>query len=244
MSLLLFTDEERALVDDLSQAAVDLWSASKRLEVLNTDPRAVSLMLYSRLWSNHRSFLILWKSEMMLEASIILRSALEASICLAANHVLREDFYKLLLGDLVATLKSQIKRWRENGFQDLVVDGEKQLRALANRVIEKPRAFNWKELADISGQQQLYGYHKQLSMVSSHVTGLSLMRHVGGTDEVDEHFHGQLRELHVPMHIRQMMIALLIGAKFHAAMIETPDSIAMFAALEKRLEKVSNGWVE
>lgn len=244
MSLLLFTDEERALVDDLSQAAGELWSASEKLEVVNTDPRAVSLMLYRRLWSNHRGFLVLWKVNRSLEASIILRSALEVSICLAANHTMRDDFYQLLLGDLVSTLKNQIKRWREDGFEKLVADGEEQLRVQAKKVLGKPCAFNWKALADIGGQQQLYSYHKQLSMVSSHVTGLSLMRGMAGVDGAGEQLNDRLKELDGPMQIRQMMIATLIGAKFHAGMIEMPESIATIAALEERLTLVSMGWVE
>lgn len=244
MSLLFFTDEERALVDDLSIASDKLRSESRTLEVLNTDPRAVSLMLYSRLCSNHRGFIILWNADMFLEASIILRSALEASICLAANYTMREGFYNLLLGDLVATLKSQIKHWREDGLEKLVADGEEQLRAQAKKVVGNYSSFNWKDLADIGGQQRLYSYHKQLSMVSAHVTGLSLMRGVGGADGADDHLHDQLKELDAPMQIRKMMIATLVGAKSHAAMIEAHESVANIAALEKRLETVSTGWVE
>lgn len=244
MSLTIFTNEERALADDLSKAVAELWAESQKLEVLNTDPRAVSLMLYSRLWSNYRGFLLLWKEEMSLEASIILRSALEVSICLAANHAMREAFYNILLGDLVATLKGQIKRWREDGFEKLVADGEAQLRAQTKKVVGNPRAFNWKELAEIGGQKELYSYHKQLSMVSSHVTGLSLMRGIGGVDGGDKHLHDRLKEVDVPMQIRQMLIATLIGSKFHAAVIEAPGSTATFAALEKRLEAVSMGWVK
>lgn len=244
MSLLAFADEERVLVDDLTAMATKLWAASKNLGVLNTDPRAVSLMLYSRLWSNYRGFLLLWKAGHSLEASIVLRSALETSICISANYVMREGFYPLLLGDLVATLKSQIKRWREDGFEGLVAGAEEHLRAVLPRAPENARAFKWQELANAGGVRELYGYHKELSMVSSHVTALSLMRGVICVDGAGEQLNRQLEELNVPMHIRQMMIAILIGAKFHAEVIEAQEQVTEIAELEQRLNAVSARWVE
>lgn len=209
----------------------------------NTDPRFVSLMLFNRLVSNHRGFMLLWQAGEQLEAAIILRAAIETTICLAANAAMRDDFYPLLLGDLAATLKGQIKLWRELGADKLVRDSEVNLRAILPRAPEKPRAFDWLPLAEAGGQPELYRYHKELSMVALHVTAISIMRDAVGIDKGGVDLQRDWQALERPKHIRQMAISMVVGMKLHAEIIGAADFEGTAKALEERLNELSKGWV-
>jgi len=244
MGIYRLSDAELGFFTDLEGTVADLVAYSGKIEVPNTDPRFVSLMLFNRLASNHRGFLLLWRADELLEAAIVLRAAIETTICLAANFTMREDFYPLLLGDLAATLKAQIKLWRELGSDKLVRDSEANLRAILPRAPEKPRAFDWQSLADIGGQPELYRYHKALSMVALHVTAISIMRGVVGVEGGGVDLQRDWQALERPKHIRQMAIALVIGLKLHAEIVDAADFVAAGKTLDARLSELSKGWVE
>jgi hypothetical protein len=167
--------EELDFLDDLTGFCKELSAYSSQLEVQSGDPKFVSLMLFQRLWGNHNGYITLWNSDHLLEGNIILRAAIEASICIAANAAMEEDFYPLLLGDLAATLKKMIKIWREMGASGLVQSYEARLRCLDVRTPEKPKSFNWEELARCGRQPVLYEWHRMLSATSAHVTAIELL---------------------------------------------------------------------
>jgi len=204
-SLRRLTADEVTFVNDLGAAGAALWEVSTHVVGLTDDPRITSVKLYRRLWSNHRGFVLLWRAGLQLEADIVLRSALEAAICIAANHALQAEFAALLRGDLVATIKSQIKRWRDDGDAELVRDAEAELRRQLAGAPARPHAFDWKELAEVGGQPTLYGFHKGLSMMSSHVTGFSLMHGVVGADGDGAGDQEQLLAMRRKVHL--MMLA-------------------------------------
>jgi len=242
MSVTGLSDAEMDFFGELEKAAIDLCDFSRTIEASNTDPRAVSLMLYNRLTSNYRGFSLLWKNGRLVEAAIILRAALECTICLAANHAMRKDFYPLLLGDLVASLKGQIKLWRDHGMGKLVRDGEANLRAAMARAPEKSHAFDWQKLAAVGNQPKLYQYHRGLSATASHVTALSLLRDVVGIDGAGINLQKNWRDIERPKHIRQMAIAAVIGMKLHAELIESEKFFEIAKGLEGRLTVLSGGW--
>ena len=159
--------DELAIYDDISKLGERLWRISTTIEGLSTDPKMFSIMLYKRLWSNHRGYTLLWKSHLDLEANIVLRSAVEAAIAIAANMRLGREFVDLMKGDAIYSVLGQIKLHRENGDKDAEREAEavvRQIRsALPNGV--KSAALNWKDLADKNEVPQLYFFHKMLSSV-------------------------------------------------------------------------------
>jgi hypothetical protein len=171
-----------------------------------------------------------------------LRAAIEATICIVANSVLKEEFSKLIRGDLVATLKSQIKRFRDDGDLELVQKAEAELRGQMIFAPEQPKAFDWKELATVSDQPLLYALHKTLSMQSSHVTGLSLMRGVVGADGDGTAEQNELLAIGRKMHLVALAGAMTQGVLVHAGVIGADELVVQAAALTARLNEISFGW--
>ena len=89
------TSDELVIYDEISALAAELWATSREIEGLSTDPKMFSIMLFSRLWSNHRGFTVLWNNKLFLEADIVLRSGVETAICIAANLKLKDTFVAL-----------------------------------------------------------------------------------------------------------------------------------------------------
>lgn len=199
-------------------------------------------MLFKRLWSNHRGFTVLWNSELNIESDIVLRSGLEAAICIAANFKLRDDFVCLMHRDAAATLQGQIKWHRDNADSETVRDFEATLRNLQARFPAGTKAakLDWKSLAEQGGVPQLYGFHRMLSGVSSHVSGLSVLR--GVTGEGMAELQVELRGLTRKIHLMMMAGATLKGSMLHAGMIEEDAQVEAALALTNRMNALSKSW--
>jgi hypothetical protein len=239
------TQAELALFDEISRLGAALWSKSTAFAGLSTDPKMFSVMLYKRLWSNHRGYTVLWKNSLSLEGDIILRAGLEAAICLAANLKLRDEFVSMMRADAAFTLQGQIKIHRNNGAADMVRDGENVLRDVQSKLAPGAKAakLDWAALAKAGGVPQLYDWHRMLSGVSSHVTGLSVLTgivdgfrgDVGGKQKT-------LQSLNKKMHLMMMAGATLQGSMIHAGMIEADDLLGQSLALIGKMNEVSVDW--
>ena len=166
------TKEEQSLFNDITAHAASLWDKSRNKTGRSDDPKMFSIMLFKRLWSNHRGYIILWNTNLPTESDIILRSGIEASICLAANYELRDKFVQLMHGDAIFTLKGQIKMWRDEGSLDMVSNCEAVLRDVQSRFTGEAKAarLDWKSLAEKGKVPNLYGWHRMLSGLSSHTS--------------------------------------------------------------------------
>lgn len=236
------SNDEKALFDEISGLGSALWERSKQVTGLNSDPKMFSVMLFNRLWSNHRGFALLHKNGLQLEADIVLRSGLEAGICLAANYHLRDRFVRLMKSDTAYTLQGQIKIHRQEGFTELVKTSEAQLRTLMAQMPDgdKPARLNWKTLADEGKVAQLYTFHRHLSGVSSHVTGMSILKGVVDLGDESPMLQKRLSTLSRKMHLMLMAAATLQGAMLHAGMIGE-DQIAIDAkSLADQLNALSS----
>lgn len=240
----IITDEELSIYNEISALGASLWDASLEVVGLNTDPKMFSIMLFKRLWSNHRGYTLLHNNSLFLEADIVLRSGLEAAICIAANFHLRDAFVVLMRRDVAFTLQGQIKVHREGGATDLVRDGEARLRELQASLPPgtKPAKLDWSALAQQGHVQRLYGFHRTLSGVSSHVTGMSVLNGVvdadgGGMDE-----QARYRSLSKKAHLMMMAGATLQGAHMHAQMIENATLAREAQELVDRLNTISVAW--
>lgn len=236
------TSDELAIYDEISELGKSLWDISTSIEGLNTDPKMYSIMLYKRLWSNHRGYTLLWNANLHLEANIVLRSAIETAICIAANVKLREMFIILMKRDAAFTIQGQIKIHRANGDNELVSEAEAHLRFLQTKLPDgvKPAKLDWKQLAQQGGVSLLYGFHRMLSGVSSHVTGLSILR--GVSSESMDAGQKEIRELERKMHLMMMAGAMLQGARLHSIMIDAQAELAAASALTERLATLSMYW--
>jgi hypothetical protein len=236
------TRDELEIYNDISKLGRSLWDISTTIEGLSTDPKMISIMLYKRLWSNQRGYTALWKLNLDLEANIVLRSAVESAICIAANARLKDEFVLLISRDAAATIQGQIKVHRENEAFNLVKEGEATLRFLQAKLPAgvKPAVLRWKELAEQGGVPQLYSFHRMLSSVSSHVTGMSILR--GVTNDSMEADQKEISGLERKMHLMMMAGAMLQGARLHSIMIEAYRDLETATALTERLATLSMSW--
>jgi len=238
------TSEEFEVYDEISRLAGSLWEESLKVEGLGRDPKMFSIMLFKRLWSNHRGYTLMHNNNFFLEADIILRSGLEAAICIAANFQLRDDFVDLMKSDAAHTILGHIKVHREAGATDLVKDGEATLRSLKANLPEgtKPKRLNWKTLAHQGKVPQLYDFHRMLSGVSSHVTGMSVLKGTIGVDGSGEDAQDELRKLSKRMHLMMMAGATLQGSMLHAAIINKEAHSKDAISLLDKLNIISMDW--
>lgn len=236
--------DEKALFDEISKLGSKLWAISKQVTGLNSDPKMFSVMLFKRLWSNHRGYAVLHNSGLQLEADIVLRSGVEAAICLAANYHLRDGFVRLMRSDTAYTLQGQIKIHRQEGSTELVKRGEEQLRSLMAKMPDgtKPARLNWKTLADEGKVPLLYAFHRHLSGISSHVTGMSVLKGVVDLGDESKMLQNELSTLSRKMHLMLMAAATLQGAMLHAAMIGEDEIAADAKSLSDRLDALSKSW--
>jgi len=205
-------------------------------------PEGVSTMLYTRLWSNHGAYLTLWKAGHRLEADIILRSAVEAAICLAANKVLGKAFYPLILADLATTLKTRASQFRSAGSTRLAQEAEELRQRLMPRTEGKRGYLNWSVLAEASGHPELYDLHQHLSSSAAHVAAYSMMRGVTGEDGTLAAQHAELAVIEGARHPVFMANATLLGATMHAEVAGAAEFLARSQTLISRSNQVTSNW--
>jgi hypothetical protein len=214
------TQNETALFDDISALAEKVWDKSKEISGTIADPKFVSVVLFRRLRANHRGYAVLWKNGCQIEGEIIVRAAVETAICIAANFRMGDKFPRLMRQDAAATLQGLIKLYRETDDTEIVKKSEAALRYLQAGFADGEKAvkLDWKSLAEAGGQPLIYHFHKMLSGVSSHVTGLSLIRDIGGadTEETQTILHGMSKRNYFNM----MAGATLFGTLIQSGMIE------------------------
>lgn len=234
------TPDELSLYDGVSGIASSLWAKSTEISGLNSDPKMLSIMLFKRLWSHHRGFTLLWNAKLYTEADILLRAGLEAAICIAANFELRESFVSLMRSDAAFTVMGQIKLHRAAGDTELVRNAEAALRDLQAGLSAKAAKLEWATLADQGKVPQLYAWHRMLSGVSSHVTGLSILR--GVISDSSEELQDELRALTRKMHLMMMAGATLHGSMLHAGMIDDAEAVEATSKMMDRMNALSWAW--
>jgi hypothetical protein len=236
------TSDELNLFDQISKLSQSLQEVSLPADGGLNDPKTISVTLYQRLFSNHRGFALLWNKGLQVEADIILRSGLEVAICLAANFRAPHVFGRLLESDAAWTLQSQIKIHRADGDTEMVQNSEAQFRQIQSRLgsSSKPAKLDWQSLARHGEVPRLYDWHKTLSGISSHVTGLSVLRHVNhkGVGAMQE----ELARLTRKMHLMMMATATLQGSTFHAGIIEHHALLEASLRLTDHMNAVSHEW--
>ncbi len=228
------------LFNALGRAAGDLWRAARQLEGLNTDPKMVSVTLYQRLSNNHRAFGLLWLESLSMEADMVLRSAAETAICLAALKSSGNDFVDLLRSDAAVTMLSQVNLLRVAGDTELADRGEKEFHRLFGQRRpngQRHRKLDWQELANTAGVSWLYAEHRSLSGTASHVTGLSLILDITYTDEPGSGRNRRKDKMTMQeLRLHKMCMVLALGSRDHAAITCDPDAVDQWQDLMRQLD--------
>ena len=236
------TSSEFVLFDEISRLGEAIWAVSSKMTGPVSDPKMISVMLYQRLWSNHRGFTLLWNSNLLLEADIILRSAVEVAICIAANFRQPEVFADLLRNDAAYTLKTQIAIYRDDNDPDGSASDQRLLDDfLAHLAVGSQLSpLNWKSLAGLGQVEALYDRYRTLSGISSHVTGISMLRRVthDGVDDAQRELSSHVRKMH-PM---ILATATLQASVFHAGLLNEHGLMSSALALADRMSAVSLDW--
>ena len=240
------TKEELVIYDEISKLGQALWTKSLRIVGSNLDPKMFSIMLFKRLWSNHRGYTLLHNNGFFLESDIVLRSGLEAAICIAANYHLRNEFVTLMKQDVAYTILGQIKVHRKAGVSDLVSDSEATLRIIQAQLPEgiKPARLNWQALAEKCKVNQLYGFYRELSGTSSHVTGMSVLRGVVAADGSESNPWDELNILNKRHHLMMMAGATLTASRIHADMLDDEENSEIARKLVNRMNYISESWIK
>lgn len=232
--------DDAILFNEANRLGAALWAETLRTEGRNGEPKMVSCALYKRLWSHHRGYALLYKDGLVVESDTLLRSSIEAAICLCANFHAEEGLWAQLKQDALHTVGSQIKQAREIGDKELERDGEAARRWLASQMEPgvKPRKLEMKALADDGKVPMLYQFYRGLSGTSSHVTGLSIMR--GVVSPAQPAMQEAWLDLTERTHHLWQIAALLQGGFCHALLLDDEEmaetSIALANRLDVRLE--------
>jgi hypothetical protein len=237
------TQDETALFDDISALAEKVWDISKGISGTIADPKFISVVLFRRLRANHRGYAVLWKNGCHTEGEIIVRAAVETAICINANFRMGDEFPRLVRRDAAATLQGQIKLYREAEDTEMVESSEAALRYLLAGFAEgeKPERLNWKSLAKAGGQPLLYNFHRMLSGMSSHVTGLSIIRGIG--DAEMEELQASLNGMSKRNYFNMIAGATLHGTLIQSGMIDDVGCAEEALSLVMRMDALSVGWL-
>lgn len=238
------TDQELAISVEISGLGESLWAKSEKVTGLFSDREMLSVLMYRRLWSNHRAFVQLWRNALATEADIILLSGLEAAISIAANRQLGSHFGTLVLQNAAFTVLGQIDMHRENDDPRRAAEDEEILRGITAGLPEgvKPAKIDFRALAREGGVPRLYEWHRQLSSVSSHVTGVSIIYGVADETEQARKMQARWHELSNKMRPMMMCSATLTGSLHHAEVIGSAGHLEAARELTERMDKISRLW--
>lgn len=169
-----------ALFNETNRLGRALWEKSEEVSGINSSPKMVSIMLFRRLWSHHRGYALMFNDNLNVEADILLRSSVEAAICMAANYHLPDGLWHPLKQDALHTVLGQVKQFRDADDVELVKETEAMCRWLRKDLPAdaKGKKLDMNDLAEGGKVPILYHLYRGLSGTSSHVSGLSIMRGV------------------------------------------------------------------
>ncbi|MFN7390312.1 hypothetical protein [Brevundimonas sp.] len=209
-----------AIFNETNRLGGALWAKSTLISGTNSSPKMVSTMLFRRLWSHHRGYALLFNDNLNVDADILLRASIEASICIAANYHLPDGLWLALKQDALHTVLGHVKQFRDAGDMEMVKAAEATCRWISEGLPSnaKGKKLEMKDLADAGKVPILYHMYKALSGMSSHVSGLSIMRGVVTDDGPD--LQDDWTRLNRQVHPVWQAVATLQGCFFQAIMLE------------------------
>lgn len=196
------------------------------------DPRILSYLLMRRLSGHRNAFSALTNSTLHIDAEIILRAAIETTICLRNLNVRGVAFYDDLKSDAARTVKGQIPIWFESDTS-LGEHAKANMGTLfgAKRADGRTHtAFDWSSLAADGGIPDLYRWYKHLSGTAAHVTGLSIY-----DDDAMGEASIKLRKMRQDQSLRMMCGVAIIGSRAHMNTLEFVELDVEAASIMNRM---------
>ncbi len=146
----------------------------------SASPKVIATLIAARAAGNFQGALLLLSRGMVVESRTLVRSCVEASICLAALYDTPDEFSDLLKIDDHSSRRSQAKFILDH---KLVSDGAEldRLQALV-RTLEKGSNLPIRKLAEAGAYSKLYLYYKMLSHDAAHISARALRRHMLSSD--------------------------------------------------------------
>lgn len=233
------TKADGKMFDDATALTRALWESSAKIEGYHSDPKMISIMLYRRLWSHQRAFALLYNQHLNIDADNAVRGTLEAAICIAANFHQDGGIWHQLRLDAIKTLTGQITMFKDMGLKDLEREAEAQRRDFMKGLPNgsKGEQLKMEGLATIGQVPDLYRWYRQISAVSTHVTGMSILRGIvpGGTPDVPDPIATLTRRIYPFWQLG----AVVLASRLHATLIGDEANEAVANDLVKRLDERS-----
>lgn len=232
----MHTKSDGEMFNDTTALARSLWENSTKIEGLTDDPKMISIMLFRRLWSHHRAFALLYNHHFNIDADNAVRGTLEAAICIAANFHQDGGIWHQLRLDAIKTLTGQITMFKDMGLKDLEIEAEKQRRDFMKELPDgtKGEQLKMDGLATIGQVPDLYRWYRQISAVSTHVSGMSILRGVvpGGSPDAPDPVTMLTRRLYPFWQVG----ATIMASRLHSRIIEDEANEIVAADLVRRLD--------
>lgn len=201
-------------------ASVAAMAANLCLALAQREPETISrvgiaTLIFFRLNTHIRAFQRLWADGFPVECDMLLRAALEATICIVAAENLGDELVDLLSSDAASGLSRSIRQWRDRNHDGLVKGAEAELRkTFGHRRADggKHRQIDVHELASRCGVQFMADRHRDLSSISVHVTGVSVMRALDREGRADDELFTRLDQ------VREMLLTVVVACRSINAM--------------------------
>ncbi len=208
------------LLDQFGELGAEIHGHTKDMQGESDDPAIVGAILFNRAWGHFRSFSLLWRNRLSLDADVVLRNCCEAAICLANLEKRPADFIADLRSDAAHTLERQIAMWKTiKGTDDLVRNAERHLTEIFGAGQPNSKKFNRLDLSSLAKQADadiLYRFYQSTSGMTAHITGLSLLFHVAEDGSAEAlALHNQRREKQRAQSVMSMCI--VGGVAMHAS---------------------------
>ncbi|PIB92740.1 DUF5677 domain-containing protein [Caulobacter sp. FWC2] len=223
----------QAALAEIAEIGNDLGEASLNVQGVADDPAVISTALFWRATSHFRAFTVLWQADQILECEIILRSSIEVAICLANLDARRGDFIADLTNDVSATMNGQVRMMRKAqfGFSEIIAaEWARELESTGKRL-------DLEVLARQADVADLYTYHRVLSGVAVHITGVSIGRHTPFIDAEEEPSAAtETAQADRRRVVLWMLPTMLATLRAHASIIESQEHLDRVDALLAKLK--------
>lgn len=233
-----------SLANELMPAAARLWGRAKLMRGQALDVPMLSAKLYGRAWSNFRAFCLLQNNHFSVESQIVLRSCVEATICLANLAKRGEAFVDDLRSDAAATLRGAQGILRSMGAEEdarVIEEHNRNIFGARREDGARHATLNMEALATEADAPHLYRTYRRISGLTAHVTGASITAF-----QIDQDNEPAARERHRQQQVRASRIALvdaiatLIQAMMnHAVIVGDDENLAVASAFSTTFQALS-----
>lgn len=228
-----------AILDDFGELVAEMWDRSVNITGLSgaRDARILSVQIFKRLRDSRNAFALLWGARLNTEAETLVRSAIEAAICLAALRENPAEFLQAVRSDAAFTLTKQAPIWFSHDAKKASEAARDTGEIFGHRRADgtKHAPLNWQALAESGRVDHLYKVHRYLSGTAAHITGVSLLNDIEFVDPAGNDLPNELRTLRRLDAVKHLCGAVHVGVASHATTAGFENIEEYAAALMERM---------